>query len=102
MARRIVVLFVAVALVAVGTASGAPERRSAFASSEIRTVVKARLMGPSVAAFRPDDPLTSSELGLDGGEQLGTDEGDGAVVPLHVKTVSGDVSLVRASAALAS
>jgi cell wall-associated NlpC family hydrolase len=64
MARRIVVLFVAVALVAVGTASGAPERRSAFASSEIRTVVKARLMGPSVAAFRPDDPLTSSELAV--------------------------------------
>ena len=40
-----------------------------------------------------------SELGLDD-EQA--DEAEGGVVPLHVKTVSGDVSVVRAAAALAS
>jgi hypothetical protein len=37
-----------------------------------------------------------SELGLDQEPAAGTDE---AVVPLHVKTVSGDVSIVRAAAA---
>jgi Putative adhesin len=37
-----------------------------------------------------------SELGLD---QEPTAEADDAVVPLHVKTVSGDVSIVRAAAA---
>ena len=40
-----------------------------------------------------------SELGLDD-EQA--DETEGGIVPLHVKTVSGDVSVVRAAAALAS
>ena len=40
-----------------------------------------------------------SELGLDD-EQA--EETEGGIVPLHVKTVSGDVSVVRAAAALAS
>ncbi len=40
-----------------------------------------------------------SELGLEGDETAG--EIEGAVVPLHVKTVSGDVAVVRAAAALA-
>ena len=40
-----------------------------------------------------------SELGLDD-EQA--NETEGGIVPLHVKTVSGDVSVVRAAAALAS
>jgi len=40
-----------------------------------------------------------SELGLEGEEATGESEGE--VVPLHVKTVSGDVSVVRAAAALA-
>ena len=39
-----------------------------------------------------------SELGLEGEET--TAEAEGEVVPLHVKTVSGDVSVVRAAAAL--
>jgi Putative adhesin len=39
-----------------------------------------------------------SELGLEG--QEATAEAEGEVVPLHVKTVSGDVSIVRAAAAL--
>jgi len=41
-----------------------------------------------------------SELGLDDTEPSGDDEDNaGPVVPLHVKTVSGDVSIVRASEA---
>ena len=40
------------------------ERASQFASAEIRAVVDAGLMGPSVEAFRPDDPLTASELAV--------------------------------------
>src|SRR6188474_1400038 len=40
-----------------------------------------------------------SELGLEG--QEAADEPEGAVVPLHVKTVSGDVAVVRAAGALA-
>jgi DUF4097 and DUF4098 domain-containing protein YvlB len=42
-----------------------------------------------------------SELGLDEQDAVAGDD-EGAVVPLHVKTVSGDVSVVRAAAALAS
>ncbi len=38
-----------------------------------------------------------SELGLE--DQEPAAEGDDTVVPLHVKTVSGDVSIVRAAAA---
>jgi hypothetical protein len=40
-----------------------------------------------------------SELGLEGDEATGESEAE--VVPLHVKTVSGDVAVVRAAAALA-
>jgi DUF4097 and DUF4098 domain-containing protein YvlB len=40
-----------------------------------------------------------SELGLEG--QEAADEPEEAVVPLHVKTVSGDVAVVRAAGALA-
>ena len=39
-----------------------------------------------------------SELGLE--DQDASSDAQGAVVPLHVKTVSGDVSVVRAAAAL--
>ena len=42
-----------------------------------------------------------SELGLEDEEAVAGDA-DSAVVPLHVKTVSGDVSVVRAAAALTS
>jgi DUF4097 and DUF4098 domain-containing protein YvlB len=41
-----------------------------------------------------------SELGLEGQDAAG--DAEGAVVPLYVKTVSGDVSVVRAAAAVAS
>jgi len=42
-----------------------------------------------------------SELGLDD-QETAADDADSAVVPLHVKTVSGDVSVVRSAAAVAS
>jgi NlpC/P60 family len=61
---RLAVFLVVLVLTAVGTASGAPSARSQFASSEIRVVVEAGLMGPSLQSFRPDDPLTASELAV--------------------------------------
>ena len=62
--RRLAVVVVGLFLVASGTASGGSRARSQFAAAEIEAVVAAGLMGPSVAAFRPDDPLTSSELAV--------------------------------------
>jgi cell wall-associated NlpC family hydrolase len=53
---------VAVALGASGTSSAAPQQRVSFAAEQIDAVVAAGLMSPSVAAFRPVDPLTESEL----------------------------------------
>jgi hypothetical protein len=64
MRRRALALAVFGLLVAAGTAAAAPGTRSQFASSEIQTVVDAGLMGPSVEAFRPSDPLTASELAV--------------------------------------
>jgi DUF4097 and DUF4098 domain-containing protein YvlB len=43
-----------------------------------------------------------SELGLEDQEADPAGDADSAVVPLHVKTVSGDVSVIRAAAAVAS
>jgi len=63
MLRRLLPLLVVVLLVASGTAS-AGSKRPQWASPEIRAVVDAGLMGPSVDAFRPDDPLTASELAV--------------------------------------
>jgi NlpC/P60 family protein len=62
--RRLAVAVVGLLLLASGTASGGSRARSQFAAAEIEAVVAARLMGPSVAAFRPDDRLTSSELAV--------------------------------------
>jgi cell wall-associated NlpC family hydrolase len=64
MPRRLVALLVLAFLATAGTAAGASSPRSQFASAEIRTVVDAGLMGPSVEAFRPDDPLTALELAV--------------------------------------
>lgn len=64
MGRRLALLLALLALVAASAASGAPTARSQFAAAEIRAVVDAGLMGPSVDAFRPDDPLTASELAV--------------------------------------
>lgn len=60
MLRRVLILLAVVGAVA-GSASAAPTPRT-FASAEIATVLSAGLMSPSVGAFRPEDPLTASEL----------------------------------------
>ena len=65
MARRLVPVCVVLALlVGAGTAAGARSARPQFAAAEIRTVVDAGLMGPSVEGFRPGDSLTASELAV--------------------------------------
>ena len=64
MGRCLAFLLALVALVAASGSSAAPTARSQFASAEIRAVVEAGLMGPSVEAFRPDDPLTASDLAV--------------------------------------
>ena len=64
MVRRLVISLVAAVLVAAGTASGAPKPRSAFAAEQIDAVVAAGLMAPSATAFRPNDPLTETELAI--------------------------------------
>lgn len=64
MTRGLALVLALVALATASVASGAPSGRSQFASAEIRAVVDAGLMAPSVEAFRPDDPLTASELAV--------------------------------------
>ncbi len=51
-------------LVIVAALAGAPEAAAgpSWAQAEIRTVVEAGLMAPSVSAFRPNDALTRREL----------------------------------------
>ncbi len=57
--RRLAACFAALwlTLAACSTAAAA-----SWAQAHIRIAVKSGLMGPSVAAFRPDDPLTRGEL----------------------------------------
>jgi cell wall-associated NlpC family hydrolase len=64
MLRRLLPLLAVLLLVTAGTASGAPSAHPQWAAAEIQTVVDAGLMGPSVDGFRPDDPLTASELAV--------------------------------------
>jgi cell wall-associated NlpC family hydrolase len=61
---RLLPLLAVLLLVTAGTASGAPSTHPQWAAAEIQTVVDAGLMGPSVDGFRPDDPLTASELAV--------------------------------------
>jgi cell wall-associated NlpC family hydrolase len=62
--RRLAAISLATAaLVSTVTSSAAAERPApAFAAAQIDAVVAAGLMAPSVTAFRPNDPLTQSEL----------------------------------------
>ncbi len=53
---------VATALALSGVASARPASTPPFAAAEMAAVVDAGLMAPSVAAFRPRDALTASEL----------------------------------------
>ena len=59
---RAAALVATLALAVAGTASARSEPSSSFATLEIAKVVDAGLMAPSVESFRPDDPLTATEL----------------------------------------
>jgi cell wall-associated NlpC family hydrolase len=63
MVRAAVVALVALALVSADAAAARPQAPP-FAAAQIAAVVDAGLMAPSVASFRPRDPLTSTELAV--------------------------------------
>lgn len=61
--RPLATLVAALALfMPAGPASARTEAARSWADPQIATVVEAGLMAPSVAEFRPDDPLTRAEL----------------------------------------
>jgi cell wall-associated NlpC family hydrolase len=62
MHRVVVIAVAALALAASSAAAARPEPPATFATAEIAKVVDAGLMGPSVSAFRPNDPLIATEL----------------------------------------
>jgi cell wall-associated NlpC family hydrolase len=62
MHRAAVIVVATLVLAGAESASGGTPRASSFAAAEISAVVEAGLMGPSVGSFRPQDPLTASEL----------------------------------------
>ena len=88
----------AAAVVAAALLSGAPAPAAratgpSFASAEMATVVAAGLMAPSVATFRPDDPLTASELAtvvasLGGAISVADPDADVTVRELDARLVS--------------
>jgi hypothetical protein len=61
--RRLILFACALSLfTAVSTAGAAPTR--SWAATEIKAVVEAGLMSTSVGQFRPNDPITQSELAI--------------------------------------
>jgi cell wall-associated NlpC family hydrolase len=97
MRRPLFSLVVCLAVLALAPAGLAkPERQGtgSWADAEIRAVVAAGLMAPSVAEFRPDDPLTQGELA----ELLAGLE-DVAVVPVAADPGAA-VSIAELNAAL--
>jgi hypothetical protein len=60
--RTIALAVATLGLVTAGAASARPEAPPTFAAAEIAKVVDAGLMAPSVGSFRPQDPITASEL----------------------------------------
>lgn len=65
MGRRLAVLLALVALaVPVSSASASGRAAQSWAAPQIATVVDVGLMGTSLNDFRPDDPLTWSELSI--------------------------------------
>jgi cell wall-associated NlpC family hydrolase len=61
--RRVALLSCLIALAVTATAGAQTSSRS-WAQTQIREVVAAGLMAPSVAEFRPNDPLTRGELAI--------------------------------------
>jgi len=54
----------AIAAFAAGTAGAKSNTGASWAAPDIRTVVGAGLMAPTVAEFRPEEPLTRGEFGI--------------------------------------
>jgi cell wall-associated NlpC family hydrolase len=62
--RRIALLACSLALLVAAGTAGAQATVPSWATPQIKAVVEAGLMAPSVAEFRPDEPLTSVELAV--------------------------------------
>ena len=91
--RTPVVAALALALVVSSPVSARSSTAQTFAAPEIAAVVDAGLMGPSVAAFRPQAPLTASELAtvvasLGGGIAVADPNASVPVRELHAQLVS--------------
>jgi cell wall-associated NlpC family hydrolase len=92
MNRLLACTIVALVLVGSSSASGRSTAPS-FAAAEIAQVVDAGLMAPSVESFRPEDPLTASELAtviasLGGAISIGTPHESVTVRELDARLVS--------------
>jgi cell wall-associated NlpC family hydrolase len=97
----LIVALIAAALLAgslaaapVSTKVGKRPTATSWASSQIAVVVASGLMAPSVAEFRPDDPLTAGEL-VDLLTQLGEAPAAPADPSLPVTLADLDAALVR-------
>ena len=62
--RRFALLSCSLALLVVAGTAGAQPKAPSWATPQIKAVVDAGLMAPSVPAFRPDDALTAGELSI--------------------------------------
>ncbi|MGH3128811.1 MAG: hypothetical protein ACRDPX_12900, partial [Gaiellaceae bacterium] len=60
--HRLLVCAIAALTLVVASPTSAGRVPPSFAAAEIAKVVDAGLMAPSVESFRPEDPLTASEL----------------------------------------
>src|SRR3989304_4586763 len=62
MRRFAVVSLAALVLATAGTAAARQNAARSWATPQIAAVVDVGLMAPSIAEFRPDDPLTETEF----------------------------------------
>jgi cell wall-associated NlpC family hydrolase len=94
--RRLLTTLVTLLVLGAAPASAASGPASSWVQEQIETVVAAGLMAPSVEEFRPDDPLTKSELGEIVTALGGTPPSAGLDGSAPVKLRELDTSLVRA------
>jgi len=93
MHRAVAVSVAALALAVAGAASALPSASPSFAAAEIAKVVDAGLMAPSIASFRPQEPLTASELAtviasLGGAISVADPNAPVSIRELHARLVS--------------
>jgi len=104
--RRFALLACAVgtlACLAVASTAGAQTTGRSWAAPQIKAVVAAGLLGPSVPDFRPQDPLTASELTLAlallGGPDRGVDDASRLVTLRDLDAALVDLVGLRREAA---